>query len=382
MRNSVWIIPLFLLIYSCNRSENTSEKKSDITVSVDVSDVSRVNLADIFKKIDLIPMETTNESLVGNIEELIYVKDNYFIMRDGNRNVYTFDKDGTFIANSLSVRGNGPGEYTNALYAVYNPFTEAVDILQPFNKITSYDISFHFMNEKKINDEGKSYGFFHYIYPISESEYICLYPTIYEAYNTVFFYDLKSGKMVEKIVFEEIYSGLTQIVSPVRYADSSYYFTPALTTYSGYTIDINNRTMTQRVYLDFGNQKISPQKKKYDRMEEIQEYLLQSNIPVPLTNLFNNNYLICRILMPEKVEIYTLFCNLTTKQHYLINEATKDNYKIPYFYVLEDSVLYSAINPYHIHEYIDLNLLSEKSKDYMSRINEEDNPVVVKYYLH
>ena len=371
------------MIWSCNNSKSKYGNDLHITnIPVDVSAIPCVRLADIFKKIDLIPLETKKESLLGHIDQLIYVKDNCYIIRDGDRNVLTFDKDGKFIANSVGVRGNGPGEYAIVLSAIYNPFTKMIDILQPLNKVSSYTVSFHFMNEKKINYHGKNYGFFHDIFPVSESEYICLYPTIYDEYNTIFFYDFEDEKMVEKIVFDDIYGYLTQTVNPVKYTDSYYYFTPALTTYTGYSIDIEKRTVDPEVYLDFGKQKISQRKiKKNDANEKIQNQLLQSRSPIPVANLFNKNYLICRIFMPEKVEIHTLFCNLITKQKYLIREKTEDNYQIPLFYLLEDTELYSAIFPYQIPEYIDPNLLSDEAKNYISKIKDDDNPIIVKYSL-
>ena len=383
MKKNILIISLLLLIYSCSNSKSKYENDPHITnISIDVSAIPEVNLADIFKKIDLIPLETKKESLIGNVDQLIYVKDSCYIIRDGDRNVLTFDKDGKFIANSVSVRGNGPGEYAFVLSAIYNPFTKMIDILQPFNKVSSYTVSFHFVNEKKINYDGENYGFFHHVFPISESEYICLYPTIYDEYNTLFFYDSKEGKMIEKIIFDDIYGYLTQTVNPVKYTDSYYYFTPALTTYTGYSIDIDKRTVNPEVYLDFGKQRINQKEtKQSDANGKIQNQLLQSRFPIPVANLFNKNYLICRIFMSEKVEIHTLFCNLITEKKYLIREKTEDNYLIPFFYLLEDTELYAAIFPYQISEYIDPNLLSDKAKDYISKIEEDDNPIIVKYSL-
>jgi len=387
MEKILKIIPLVLFVLSCSHPKNNQDNKPEnnlnvAKVSVDIFDVSHVDLSEVFKKIDLIPLETKDESLVGGITQLIYVKDDYFIIRSGDRNVIIFDNVGNFISNSLAKRGNGPGEYIHIFCAAYNPFKKTIDILQPQNKITSYDVLFNFVSENKINHQRKNYGMFHYIFPIGEMEYMCLNLDIYDDFDKIFFYDTKREEIVKTITFEDIYCGFTQEESPFYLSDSTYYFAPPLTTYSGYSVDIDNRTLDKKIYLDFGRKKINLKTiKQYEENEDIASYLLTSNIPTPDKNLFNNNYVISRILVPEKVEMYTFFCNLTTGQKYMLKEKTKDNYSIPDFHILEDSVLYAAIHAYHISEYIDPDLLSDSAKDILRKIKEEDNPIIVKYYL-
>jgi hypothetical protein len=380
----ILIIIFTMLIFSCKNEKKNIEETNVEEISIDMSDISKVNLNDLFEKIELTPLETTNtESLIGSINQMIYVKDKYFIFKDQMQQILVFDNTGTFVANSSKRFGAGPGEYTIALYMIYNPFTEDIDVLTPQNQIYVYDTTFNYKGNIKLHinhPENGSYGMIHYIFPISKSEYICIPPTIYEEYNTLYFYNWQEEKVVKKIVFEDIYGGVTQTINPVRYTDSTNYFNPALTTYTGYRVDIEGYNLEPFVRLDFGKEKINAHSlKNFKTIEDIRDYLIQSNYPIPTLNLFNDNYLICNVL--KKVDLYTFFYNKNTKQRYLLKEMTNDNYKIPDFYAIEENVLISIIHPYQLVEYVDLNLLSKDEKDKLLKIKEGDNPVVVKYFL-
>jgi hypothetical protein len=381
------IVFTLLFIHSCQYEIKNTDEINAEKIPVDISIISKNNLNDIFEKIELVPLETNdNESLIGRIDQFIYVKDRYFIMRDINQQIFVFDEKGVFISNSAQMIGNGVGEYAIALYVMYNPYSEKIDVLTPFNHIFTYDMTFTYTGDIKlhINHPGKhDYGMIHFIFPISEAEYICVPPTIFEKYNTIYFYNWKEEKIKKKIVFDDTYGGITQTVNPIRYTDSIYYFNPALTTYTGYFIDIEQYTIQPAVNLDFGNKKIDKNSlKKFKAAEEIRDYLVVlKKHPIPVISLFNENYLVCRILYLKEIELYTFFINRKTKQHYLLKELTEDGYKIPEFLAIENNILFAIIHPFQLTEYIDNNLLSMETKEALLKLKEDDNPMIAKYYL-
>lgn len=48
---------------------------------------------------------------------------------------------------------------------------------------------------------------------------------------------------------------------------------------------------------------------------------------------------------------------------------------------INNNCLYSAIQPYELEEYVDQNLLHTDNLNIINKIHEEDNPIIVKYYL-
>lgn len=69
-------------------------------------------LTDIIKKIELIPLETVEEALFGDMSELLLLGDSYVLWDTRNVAMARFDATGHFL-NSIGNKGNGPGEYVS-----------------------------------------------------------------------------------------------------------------------------------------------------------------------------------------------------------------------------------------------------------------------------
>ena len=96
----------FLLLCSCNSREN--DKHDIVELFVD-DNYTPKELSEIIDSIKIIPLETTDNSLIGFLSELKY-DDGYFFVQDGyNRLVSVFDDNGSFLR-QLTRKGNGPGE--------------------------------------------------------------------------------------------------------------------------------------------------------------------------------------------------------------------------------------------------------------------------------
>lgn len=61
--------------------------------------------------IDIIPLETTDESLLSNIGRLIFHKGHFYILDGTRRGIFVFDEKGRFVR-KIGKQGGGPGEYS------------------------------------------------------------------------------------------------------------------------------------------------------------------------------------------------------------------------------------------------------------------------------
>ena len=85
------------------------QKKAEVPVVMErPGDVSA--LTEIVKKIELIPLETAEEALFGDMSELLLLGDSFVLWDMRNVAVARFDKAGRFL-NRIGREGNGPGEY-------------------------------------------------------------------------------------------------------------------------------------------------------------------------------------------------------------------------------------------------------------------------------
>ena len=63
------------------------------------------------------------------------------------------------------------------------------------------------------------------------------------------------------------------------------------------------------------------------------------------------------------------------------NITNETSLKMPFCFSINDNVLYSIVESYEIERYINENYMSEVTLNKIRNLNEEDNPVIIKYYL-
>lgn len=106
---------LLLLISNCTSKNDDKNEKVPFPISVRLSDCFRqptkmlLSLSDIADSISYIQLETSGESIVGNVTSIKQVSDG-FLINDRTKSLLKFDKEGRFIW-KLSKQGRGPLEY-------------------------------------------------------------------------------------------------------------------------------------------------------------------------------------------------------------------------------------------------------------------------------
>jgi len=112
MRHIIIYTVLVLVICSCGQ---ITEKKSNIIVIDNFASAPKtISIDEVVSHIDYIQLETTQESLIGNINKL-QIKDSKVYILDARHSLMlVFDMKGKFIRR-IGNRGRGPGEYLGIL---------------------------------------------------------------------------------------------------------------------------------------------------------------------------------------------------------------------------------------------------------------------------
>ena len=105
------LIACMALFYSCSSSNNNSGENTIIDVESVVGKGAIHKASDYIKQIKYIPLETTQNSMVGNISNII-VNNNKIYVRDDKSVITIFDLNGKYL-NTLNRVGRGPEEYMN-----------------------------------------------------------------------------------------------------------------------------------------------------------------------------------------------------------------------------------------------------------------------------
>lgn len=138
------IIPLFSCVHS---SDNIEDAKK--TGTIHISHRNEAVIPDtLFEEVNYTPLETTKESMIGEINKLV-VTDNRFYILDKilAKTLFVFDKTGSFIF-KLKVTGKGPGEVLELRdFCIYKNQLLLLD----YRKVLFFDLDGNFIREKKID---------------------------------------------------------------------------------------------------------------------------------------------------------------------------------------------------------------------------------------
>lgn len=129
----VFSILLITSLFGCTANEGVDASACrELAVELKHQDVK---LEDLFAKVEVIPLETSDSCLIKEIGRVIET-DSFIYLFDVNR-VLKFNSDGSFV-NSIGRRGRGPGEYIYVTDFDIDKSNGDISILCPFGYVYDY----------------------------------------------------------------------------------------------------------------------------------------------------------------------------------------------------------------------------------------------------
>lgn len=170
MKLGHWIIGF--LIVSCAACQSSSGGEADdhgrtgkqiptvdiesadsmITIDLPAGELNKeLRMSSVIDSVWYVKLETSAESLIGTISELIIQNDQVYILDKKNKKgVYQFDLDGNFIRR-FGKEGKGPGEYLRPLDFTVNPVTEEVIVYgDKLSRLIVYDRNGNHVRTSKV----------------------------------------------------------------------------------------------------------------------------------------------------------------------------------------------------------------------------------------
>lgn len=120
-----------------------------INLSEDVSTVPSLLLSEAAEKLEIVPLEMTDESVLSDITEMQVTDHNIWIDHGREFYIYRFSRTGKFL-NKIGSIGQGPGEYTTYSTFLVDEDKKEVYIIANTNGVLAYDFEGNF--ERKIID--------------------------------------------------------------------------------------------------------------------------------------------------------------------------------------------------------------------------------------
>ena len=187
---------LFIFIVAVHSCTPKVENKNENTIYVDLEKADKVSLWDIFSHIELIPLETNEESLIKGIRKLVHYDNNYYIFDNEKTEILIFDSNGKYL-NKISDRGEGPDEYRHINDFEIDKSNSKLLVLAPFkNSMFEYDLKGNFTNKYKLPDIRGAYGSF-----FSLNTDTIVYST-FDENNLIKLYSKSENKIVKELLPE------------------------------------------------------------------------------------------------------------------------------------------------------------------------------------
>ena len=163
MKYILLLLVITLLGCSSNKKqEMTSKLKIPvINLSKNVSSVPSLLLSEVAEKLEIVPLEMTDESVLSDITEMQVTDHNIWIDHGREFYIYRFSRTGKFL-NRIGSIGQGPGEYVNYLTFLVDEDKKEVYIFSTNNGVLVYDFEGGF--KKQISDFQTMVGMFSSIY--------------------------------------------------------------------------------------------------------------------------------------------------------------------------------------------------------------------------
>jgi len=106
----VWIGIAVCLCLSCTRMRDGQE---GVVLDLTETGTDTLGFCDVFDVVGVVPLETTDECLLGYVSKVEVVDGNYYVLDGQRKAVFVFDGQGTFLRR-IGIVGHGHGEYERA----------------------------------------------------------------------------------------------------------------------------------------------------------------------------------------------------------------------------------------------------------------------------
>jgi len=105
------LIFCFVIFFIACRENYKNDNANEILIDVD-NVIEKLDISSLFEDtIDIIPLETSSNFLISDIQKIVSKNENIFISDRVNQVIYTFNNSGKYIR-SIGKRGGGPDEYS------------------------------------------------------------------------------------------------------------------------------------------------------------------------------------------------------------------------------------------------------------------------------
>ena len=133
---SIFIILVVIYCVSCS----TKDENHPETIQLSIDDFEdKVLFSDYFKLSEIIYLETSDKSLIGEIDKIMVIDNNIYILDGTTNSLLSFNREGDFLY-KIDKQGKGPGEYLHLGDIIYDCKNNLLLLLDTYrHRLLKYD---------------------------------------------------------------------------------------------------------------------------------------------------------------------------------------------------------------------------------------------------
>jgi len=136
-------IIIIIFINNCHHSTINAPR-----LGIDLKNLELGSFDNYISHVDIIPLETSEESIIKRIEKVIEFDNKYFI-QNSNRNILVFNSNGVFIK-SIGKSGRGPGELAYIVDFQINHYSNNIEILEATGNLMVFDLNGEYLHNYSV----------------------------------------------------------------------------------------------------------------------------------------------------------------------------------------------------------------------------------------
>ena len=344
-----------LLFFSCNKKDNTYQGK---VLSVELKE-NELDPSHLFSKVEIIPLETTDESLITSIHQIIEYNNRFY-------------KSGKFLY-KIDKTGDGPEEYNLISETIINQ--NKIYMLSPMGFIHVYDIEGNFVDKYQLPSGGG-----HDMIKL-ENDIIAYWTLLGNPLEyKVTFYNLINKQVVGGFWKDNDDTFMSNMCIEVFYNyDNNYYFS---TQFSNEVYRFNTDTIELEYKWDFGHNNLNLKPYIKDVKKDLNNFSkLTDTMEIPyyfFRNFQNKNYYYT-ILKSWPIDKWrNIFYRKKDGKSYVF-DTLKGGVKVKDVSILTDTYMISVISPEEIQSCKEI-ISNEDLKKY-NKLKDDSNLCLFKLYF-
>ena len=372
------LMGLFFFVISCDNSKQSSKNRGEI-FKVDLR--KKVNpFEEIFSKAEIIPLETTDNSLVVYIGKIYSWKDKFFVYDYMAQKLLVFAQDGRFQYR-IGKHGQGAGEYLSMYDCFVDTIKNEALFMSVYGHINVYDLEGNFKEKLVLPGRPNYYS----VIPLTDGVIATWSHMRLREGDGILVYDRNSGDTINSYWsdnpdFDAICG------EPFYRYDNKSYFSVSL---RQQVYEIRADGMYPVYYWDFGKDNIRDSRLDYYSEIEAENgknriilYDIGSNeLPYIMMNQSQNKdycYVPLRRKIGTRPPITHVFYNKKEEKGYVFDFLT-EGYSMHHPLYFGDEYLITDI-VYEDREKFK-SILTEEEYRKLENMLEDDNPCLLKLYF-